>query len=347
MAPRATPPASGILPPGELMRRLLFGSVSLLALAAAAPLSAQNALYGTYDLAAGFMPDPHVTSVTAGGGVDASTLPISDPTGASCLGYVNPGTPDVTINYTGGSFLRFGATSTADTTIIVALPDGSYRCNDDRWGLNPGVDINNPLGGAYNVWVGRYGTEGTVASSLLVSELTNDAPYTGTGPTAATSLYGAGTATALPSAGATGIPVNFSAAPLYGTLNLNAGFMPDPAVMAVTAGGGTPAYDTNIRTASGGNCYGSINTSAPDVRVQYSGGSFLRFYVQSSTDTTLLINAPDGTWHCVDDSVGLNPMIDFAGGPAGQYDVFVGTYSGGTSAATLNVTELTSMQPTP
>lgn len=326
------------------MRRLLVGSASFLVLAVAAPLSAQSALYGTYDLAAGFMPDPHVTAVTAGGGIDASTLPLNDPTGASCRGYVNPGTPDVTINYTGGSFLRFGATSAADTTIIVALPDGSYRCNDDRWGLNPGVDINNPLGGTYNVWVGRYGTGGTVASHLLVSELTNDAPFTGSGPTTATALPG-GTPTSL--TGAAGVSVNIGAAPLFGTLNLSAGFMPDPSVMAVTAGGNTAAYDTNIRTASGGTCSGSINTSAPDVRVQYSGGSFLRFYVQSTSDTTLLINAPNGQWYCVDDSVGLNPMVDFPGGPAGQYDVFVGTYGGGTSAATLHVTELTSMQPTP
>ena len=61
-------------------------------------------------------------------------------------------------------------------------------------------------------------------------------------------------------------------------------------------------------------------------------------------DTTLLINDGAGNWHCNDDSApgsNLNPLVDLANAPAGQYDVWIGSYrSDEQIGGTLNITEL-------
>ena len=121
--------------------------------------------------------------------------------------------------------------------------------------------------------------------------------------------------------------------PNYGTLNLNAGFTPDPRSVSVTAGG---SVDGN---ALPGACTGMIS-DAPDVRVNYSAGGFpLAFRTRSSGDTTLLITGPDGRWYCDDDSGGgTNAQVVFSNPASGQYDVWVGHLSG-SSSATVQVTE--------
>ena len=49
----------------------------------------------------------------------------------------------------------------------------------------------------------------------------------------------------------------------------------------------------------------------PDIDLNYSAGSYpLTISAESSTDTALLINLPDGTWVCDDDSGGnADPMV--------------------------------------
>jgi len=49
-----------------------------------------------------------------------------------------------------------------DTTLVVQLPDGSFRCNDDTNGLNPAVQLEPAPAGQLRVWVGSYqqGQEG-------------------------------------------------------------------------------------------------------------------------------------------------------------------------------------------
>jgi len=119
--------------------------------------------------------------------------------------------------------------------------------------------------------------------------------------------------------------------PLYGSVTLQAGFTPDPWAVNVQAGGNIP---TNL---------GGVNTwvaDAPDYRVFYNAGRYrLTFFVQSNADTTLLVNLPNGRWVAVDDFNGLNPQITFDPPMSGQYDIWVGSFNGGTPAATLYVTE--------
>ncbi len=120
--------------------------------------------------------------------------------------------------------------------------------------------------------------------------------------------------------------------PTYGTVNLRAGFMPDPFVRNVVAGG------PNLTTLGGVRAHVA---NAPDFRVNYTAGKYaLTFYATSSADTTLLINLPNGEWIADDDSGGnLNPMIRLANPPSGQYDIWVGTVGRDTAPAALHVTE--------
>lgn len=120
---------------------------------------------------------------------------------------------------------------------------------------------------------------------------------------------------------------DFSLEPSFATLTLGAGFQPDPYEVSVLAGG-------DIDAGSFG-CSGSI-ANAPDVRLNWQGGQ-ITIGVYSSDDTTLVINGPDGQWYCIDDVNGMDPELTLSG--SGQYDIWVGVFSGGLADSTLYVTE--------
>lgn len=113
---------------------------------------------------------------------------------------------------------------------------------------------------------------------------------------------------------------DFSLPATYGTTSLSTGFTPDPLTVPLTAGG-------SIAVSQPG-CTGNV-AAAPDYELTYTAGSTfpLNFYVKAGSDTTLLINAPDGTWHCNDDANGFNPWVTFATPQSGTYDIWVGTYA--------------------
>ena len=149
--------------------------------------------------------------------------------------------------------------------------------------------------------------------------------------TAATAVL----ATAVLAAGASA--QNYSLNPLYGTVNLSGGFSPDPYVINVQSGG-----SINVNQSLGGSCVGYI-ANAPDVRLNFRAGSLpLIISVNSSADTTLVINAPDGRWYCDDDGGnGLNPSIRWGSPMSGQYDIWIGTWgSASTASAQLHISEL-------
>lgn len=127
---------------------------------------------------------------------------------------------------------------------------------------------------------------------------------------------------------------DWSLNPTYGRVTLSAGFSPDPYTVSVTAGGSI--------SASGrcSDCTGYV-ANAPDFDLYYTPGSYaLYIYVESSADTTLLINAPDQEWYGSDDALGRNPMIVFSTPQDGLYDIWVGTYGGESAAATLYISEI-------
>jgi hypothetical protein len=129
---------------------------------------------------------------------------------------------------------------------------------------------------------------------------------------------------------------DLSAQPTYETVNLNSGFPNDPYNVSVSSGGSIDA------SGIGSPCTGYI-ANAPDVRLNYQSGSLpLYIYATSDSDTTLIVNAPDGQWYCDDDSNGgLNPQVTFLKPQSGQYDIWIGTYaSADFRPATLHVSEL-------
>jgi hypothetical protein len=97
----------------------------------------------------------------AGGLRDASGM------GAGCLGNI-PESPQHVLNVSGAlpnlTIMVNGGSS--DTTLVVHLPDGSYRCNDDTDGLNPVVV--GPVGaGTVEVFVGSYSHDSTAAAYTI------------------------------------------------------------------------------------------------------------------------------------------------------------------------------------
>ncbi|MEM9192254.1 MAG: hypothetical protein AAGF12_23980 [Myxococcota bacterium] len=140
---------------------------------AATQQAAGGSNFGTVTLSGGFMPDPHVVNGTSGGGVNAATM------NTACNGWVS-GTPDHLFVATGAmSDLRIVAHATADITLVVQKPDGSYACNDDSSeGLNPLVEMPAVPAGTYKVWVGSYEQGTTTSYRLGFSELASTMPST-------------------------------------------------------------------------------------------------------------------------------------------------------------------------
>ncbi|MBR9824461.1 MAG: peptidase S1 [Alphaproteobacteria bacterium] len=137
---------------------------------------------------------------------------------------------------------------------------------------------------------------------------------------AAAALIAASTAGAV-------VAQDWSLSPNFGGTSLNPGFLPDPYNVSIVAGGSVSAGNVG--------CSGMIS-NAPDYRLQWGGGR-IRIGASSGSDTTLVINAPDGSWYCSDDVNGFDPELVLSG--SGQYDIWVGTYGGGVADATLYFSE--------
>ncbi len=271
------------------------------------------ATFGEISLSSGFTPDPWRVDMISGGTVDATTI------ANGCVGMVARA-PDLQVTYNAGSLpLIFGVTSDYDTTLVINGPNGRWYCDDDSGdGTNPLMSIPDPLSGVYDVYVGAYGGNSATAQ-LYVTELNGNA-------------YGGGGG----QSNYAGAVDPFEAAN-YGTVTLSAGFRPDPHRISMRAGGSIDAQ--NIAS----HCRGFV-TRAPDVELRYSAGSLpLVLSVDSQSDTTLVVNGPDGQWYCDDDggNGSLNPTLHLNNALSGTYDIWVGTYSSGMSQpARLDISEL-------
>jgi hypothetical protein len=300
------------------MKKILVATTAMLLASGAAMAqdpSAQPA-YGSVSLNAGFAPDPHTVQITSGGAMSASNLP------GNCRGWV-ANAPDFDLYYTAGNFnLTIAAMSNSDTTLVVNGPNGQWYCDDDGGdGLNPLLTFNSPQSGLYDIWIGSYSQGDNASATLSISEIGQVAPHN------SQPAY-SGPDVSLPAA--------------YGDVRLNSGFQPDPFQVNITSGGFYRASSVS------GGCAGWV-AAAPDYQVTYSAGSLpLIFSANSNSDTTLLINGPNGNWYCDDDGgEGLNPEMTFSNPSSGVYDVWIGSYSEGDSAtATLSVSEISYNQPT-
>ena len=130
---------------------------------------------------------------------------------------------------------------------------------------------------------------------------------------------------------------NAGLSPNFGSVKLRAGFTPDPYTVDIYAGGSIDAYsDTDLPAA----CVGKVS-DAPDFSLEYTAGSLpLAFRAVSKSDTTLIVNGPDGRWSCDDDSFGdSDPQVVFRRPQSGKYDVWVGVFNGSGAQAILGITE--------
>ena len=264
--------------------------------------------YGIHALAPGFSPAPATFDALSGGDIAVKSLNLGD----NCLGYA-ASDPDFLIELTGEfSLITFLAASEADTTLIVNLPNGSWACNDDTNGLNPALVFHSAPAGGYRVWIGSYAAETNDESVLYIAEAGPETlPTTATGP-------------------------DPERDPLYGETSLAPGFQPAPFTIQITGGGRNQVADH----IEGDQCHGFV-AEAPDFSIYLSDAfAEIWFAVFSPSNTTLLVNAADGSWHCNDDHLGWNPGIGFSLPLDGLYNVWVGSAEEGNyAAAILYVTE--------
>lgn len=146
-------------------------------------------------------------------------------------------------------------------------------------------------------------------------------------------------ATALVVALFTGSVSGHAADPAH--IELQAGFMPDPHTAQLTLAGHDPA------SSLAANCPGYVDASRPSAVIRYQAladKSQLGIFTAAGVDTVLVIEAPDGSRYCNDDSdflaSGAAGLV-MESAVSGDYLIWVGTYEDDTqeSHATLAITE--------
>lgn len=218
--------------------------------------------------------------------------------GPSCSGSIDT-TPDHVITVTSRVNLKLYTTSSTDSTLVMRGPSGTFCDDDSRGELD--AEINALLQpGRYEVYVGHLGQIGDY--TLTLTENVGGAGANDDG----------------------GIEA-------YRDFTLGAGFTPDPQRSRGTTGGPRDAR------SYGKACVGNIDTT-PDHRLTVTDTLDLRIYVESTTDSSLVVVGPNRTW-CDDDSHGnLDPEISGVFAP-GQYQIFVGTNAPGGGDYTITLTE--------
>lgn len=286
----------------------------------APPLQAQtlniggsSSNFGRTSLSPGFTPDPFRVSIVSGGALTVSSLGLA----SGCVGYATSD-PDYILDLTGNtSFLAIYNEGDGDTGLVVNDPNGAWHCDDDSHsGTDPRISLYNAPAGQYDVWVTSYSSGDNISGTLHVTEL--ESSMGGSSMSMGTLNIG-------------GSSSNF------GRTSLAPGFTPDPFQVSVVSGGGLDVSGMNLTSG----CVGYA-TSAPDYIIDITGSMpYLAIYNEGQGDTGLAVNDPNGNWYCDDDShSGTNPMISLIKASAGQYDIWVTSYSSGESiSGTLNVTE--------
>ena len=273
---------------------------------------AGEARYGQLSLAPGAQPGPVTFDVVSGGDIAIKPLALGD----NCLGYA-AADPDVVVDLAAGfERLTFLIASTADTTLIINLPNGSWSCNDDTNGLNPALVYYNPAPGPYQIWIGSYAAETFDEAVLYLAETGPETlPTTATGP-------------------------DPSRDPLYGEISLARGFQPSPYTVQILGGGQSDAAEFLADPA----CRGYVS-EAPDYSVYLSEDlADLRLGVYSPAAMTLLVNGADGRWHCSADS---DPAVSIGYALSGLYDVWVGSQERKNFAASILFLTESALGPSP
>ncbi len=153
---------SGSPPPAAVA----FGVIGAAGSAQACPNFSLRAAFGTINLPGGFLPDPYLRNVTAGGGFHLPNCV------SGAVGWV-AAAPDFQFNYGGGAAsLTLAILSNADTVLLINDPNGQWFFNDDAagFGLGAAVSFNRPIPGVYDIWIGTYNRASGIPAQLYISE---------------------------------------------------------------------------------------------------------------------------------------------------------------------------------
>lgn len=247
---------------------------------------------------------PLSVELTAGGPTSAGEI------APGCSGHIDASAADLFLEVPEGTeTLSLYATAQGDLTLVVVDPEGTLHCNDDSWDLHPAVVLEQPPAGSYAVWVGNWST-GTLPATFFAAsgEPQWDA--------------------ALP--GETGL--DFGGEP--GEWAIVTEDMLDGSVTSwsVTAGGRDSASSLHE------SCYGNLDAANPNLVLELDEAvAELSLYARSESDTALVVQAPDGDWHCNDDSHGLDPAVTLYDLGPGEISVWVSLWGEGSAPASLNL----------
>jgi len=126
--------------------------------------------------------------------------------------------------------------------------------------------------------------------------------------------------------------VDFGLAPNYGSVTLNGGFVPDPRVLRLRSGG--PVDAATVQP----DCTGFVSRPA-ELRVAYRAEGLPLTITAVGANVSLLINSPDGQWHCTPLSA-TGAAYRFERPASGRYDIWVGAPRGGGASVELRISEL-------
>lgn len=105
---------------------------------------------------------------------------------------------------------------------------------------------------------------------------------------------------------------------------------PNPLILEGVSGGKVKAAEiVQTESTATGFCNGFIDPQPNHILELNSFFEFLKIEVDSSTDTTIIIEGPGGVW-CNDDSDNANPAIEGQWQP-GNYKIWIGSYQEDTS----------------
>ena len=116
-------------------------------------------------------------SFRAGRGRDAQSDVVVIPetslaqAGGACRGFATA-RPSLVVRRRNGGDAPFSISAGADfdATLAVRRPDGRWACNDDGWGLNPGLTFTGAERGEYAVYVGSLGASNGGPAQVYVTD---------------------------------------------------------------------------------------------------------------------------------------------------------------------------------
>ena len=293
-------------------------------------------------LQAGFVPDPFVVSVSAGGEVDAGDL------ADGCTGFVGTN-PNVSIDWSGeADFVKAFVFSDHDTVLAIQTPDGTTLCQDNanRQLLDPVIEIEAPVEGRYDVWIGSQAPNqpapgflvftarpGTSLSTFDLARLVQRQPLPELLPPLPHQPPAALLAELLPDLA-------------QDVVALQPG--DDPLTTNVSSAGRLPAFELNTDELL---CTGFVSAQ-PDLVFDWDGDADnLRVFFEGQRDATLVVRTPAGAFLCADDLMAgdnLNPLLDIASPEAGRYRVYVGRLDLNRPAiGVLTIAEGSGLEPVP